>query len=275
LQRPARGSQILAMARLSPSSKAGTAPLAPLARCSAPGLAARVHLATHDCRESLRAVPRRLAQELHCVVDNHEMKVFRPYFCSACGHAYNFDLDDRGLAFDELPAFWSCPVCSATSWQRSPCSQCACPTCTKRYGSDVLADGYDSDSEDVEFDLELPESTASLSTRFTPTSSPAASERGSSCGSSLAGGCAEAEAERRRITFLPQDATKLVEVQSCYLNWDGCSGSASAEAASLQNLFGPYRTGIGNEISLVRPGFRAGGGTAGAWWSSTEHADNC
>eukprot|EP00747_Dinoflagellata_sp_TGD_P107495 gnl/TRDRNA2_/TRDRNA2_170149_c0_seq10.p1 gnl/TRDRNA2_/TRDRNA2_170149_c0~~gnl/TRDRNA2_/TRDRNA2_170149_c0_seq10.p1 ORF type:complete len:274 (+),score=5.26 gnl/TRDRNA2_/TRDRNA2_170149_c0_seq10:58-879(+) len=45
----------------------------------------------------------------------------------------------------------------------------------------------------------------------------------------------------------------------------------SDEPASLFAFGGEcYRTGIGREVNLVTPGFRAGGGTAGPWWSRTD-----
>eukprot|EP00747_Dinoflagellata_sp_TGD_P107503 gnl/TRDRNA2_/TRDRNA2_170149_c0_seq9.p1 gnl/TRDRNA2_/TRDRNA2_170149_c0~~gnl/TRDRNA2_/TRDRNA2_170149_c0_seq9.p1 ORF type:complete len:251 (+),score=4.38 gnl/TRDRNA2_/TRDRNA2_170149_c0_seq9:58-810(+) len=45
----------------------------------------------------------------------------------------------------------------------------------------------------------------------------------------------------------------------------------SEERASLSAFGGEcYRTGIGREVNLVTPGFRAGGGTAGPWWSRTD-----
>merc|ERR1712107_405905 len=35
------------------------------------------------------------------------------YTCSKCGHAYNPEADGSGLAFEDLPDNWRCPVCNA------------------------------------------------------------------------------------------------------------------------------------------------------------------
>merc|ERR1711874_688786 len=31
--------------------------------------------------------------------------------CTVCGHVYNADADGNGMAFEDLPEDWHCPVC--------------------------------------------------------------------------------------------------------------------------------------------------------------------
>ena len=33
--------------------------------------------------------------------------------CKVCGHVYNASADGKGMAFEDLPASWVCPVCGA------------------------------------------------------------------------------------------------------------------------------------------------------------------
>lgn len=35
------------------------------------------------------------------------------FVCAVCGHAYDAEKDGKGVAFEDLPADWTCPVCHA------------------------------------------------------------------------------------------------------------------------------------------------------------------